>query len=70
MANSSVGTRRDIDPVHDPAYLDALKAEGKAAATDDYSTYLHGMDEVIGSMEKEKSADEATLKACAAEHAQ
>jgi len=70
MANSAVGTKRDIDPVHDPAYLDALKAEGKAAATDDYSTYLHGMDEVIGSMEKEKSADEATLKACAAEHAQ
>jgi hypothetical protein len=70
MANSAVGTKRDIDPVHDPAYLDALKADGKAAATDDYSTYLHGMDEVIGSMEKEKSADEATLKACAAEHAQ
>jgi hypothetical protein len=34
------------------------------------STYLHGMDEVIGSMEKEKSADEATLEPCAAEHAQ
>jgi len=69
MANSAVGSKRDIDPVHDAAYLDALKAEGKAAAGDDYSTYLHGMDEVIGSMEKEKSADEATLKACAAEHA-
>jgi hypothetical protein len=66
MANSSVGTKRDIAPVHDKAYLDALKADGKAAAGDDYSTYLHGMDEVIGSMEKEKSADEATLKACAA----
>ena len=70
MANSAVGTKHDIDPVHDPAYLDSLKAEGKAAATDDYSTYLHGMDEVIGSMEKEKSSDEATLKACAAEHVQ
>jgi len=66
MANSAVGTKRDIDPVHNEAYLAALKAEGKAAAGDDYSTYLHGMDEVIGSMEKEKSADEATLKACAA----
>ncbi len=66
MANSSVGTKRDIDPVHDAAYLDTLKADGKAAAGDDYSTYLHGMDEVIGSMEKEKSADEATLKACVA----
>jgi len=66
MANSAVGTKRDIDPVHDPAYLDALKSEGKGAAGDDYSTYLHGMDEVIGSMEKEKSSDEATLKACAA----
>lgn len=70
MANSAVGTKRDIDPVHDAAYLDALKAKGAAAAGDDYSTYLHGMDEVIGSMEKEKSGDEATLKACAAEHAQ
>lgn len=70
MANSAVGTKRDIDPVHDPAYLAGLKAEGKAAAGDDYSTYLHGMDEVIGSMEKEKTSDEATLKACAAEHAQ
>ena len=66
MANSAVGTKRDIAPVHDPAYLDALKAQGKAAAGDDYSTYLHGMDEVIGSMEKEKAADEATLQACAA----
>jgi hypothetical protein len=70
MANSAVGTKRDIDPVHDAAYLDALKAGGKAGASDDYSTYLHGMDEVIGSMEKEKSADEATLKACAAQGAQ
>lgn len=66
MANSAVGTKRDIEPVHDAPYLDALKAEGRAAAGDDYSTYLHGMDEVIGSMEKEKSSDEATLKACAA----
>ena len=70
LASSAVGTKRDIAPVHDPAYLDALKAGGNAAAGDDYSTYLHGMDEVIGSMEKEKSSDEATLKACAAEHAQ
>ena len=69
MANSAVGTKRDIDPSHDKAYLDSLKAQGKAAPGDDYSTYLHGMDEVIDSMEKEKSADEATLKACAAEHA-
>ncbi len=56
--------------MHDASYLDALKTSGKAAGGDDYSTYLHGMDEVIGSMEKEKTADEATLKACAAEHAQ
>jgi hypothetical protein len=70
LASSAVGTKRDIAPVHDPAYLDALKADGKAAPGDDYSTYLHGMDEVIGSMEKEKSSDEATLKDCAAEHAQ
>jgi hypothetical protein len=51
------------------AQLEMTHARGKAAAGDDYSTYLHGMDEVIGSMEKEKSADEAALKACAAEHA-
>ncbi len=70
MANSSVGTKRDIAPSHDPAYLDALKTDGKAAAGDDHSTYLHGMDEVIASMEKEKSADEATLKSCAAQNAQ
>jgi hypothetical protein len=70
LASSAVGTKRDIAPVHDPAYLDALKADGKTGAGDDYSTYLHGMDEVIGSMEKEKSSDEATLKACAAVHTQ
>jgi hypothetical protein len=70
LASSAVGTKRDIAPVHDPAYLDALKAAGKAGKSDDYSTYLHGMDEVIGSMEKEKQSDEAVLKACATEHAQ
>lgn len=67
MANESVGTKRDIDPSHDAAYLRDLKDAGKASAADQYDTYLHGMDEVIDSTEKEKSADEATLKACAAQ---
>ena len=64
LANDAVGTRRDLMPSHDEAYLDGLKKAGKADAKDDYATYLHGMDEVIDATEKQKREDEAALKDC------
>ncbi|UFS71706.1 hypothetical protein LPW11_05810 [Geomonas sp. RF6] len=64
LANDAVGTKRDIEPSHHEAYFNALKAEGKADDRDAYDTYLHGMDEVIDSTEKQKRADEAILKGC------
>ena len=70
LANSSVGTRRDMAPSHDEAYFDALKKDQKVAETEDYATYLHGMDGVIDSMEKQKANDEKVLKDCAARMAQ
>lgn len=66
LANQAVGTKRDLAPSHDEAYLEGLKKAGKADAQDDYATYLHGMDEVIDSTEKQKREDEAGLKDCIA----
>jgi hypothetical protein len=66
VANEAVGRKRDLDPSHDEAYLKALKKEGKVGAKDGYDTYLHGMEEVIDSTEKQKTADEAALKSCLA----
>lgn len=66
LANQAVGTKRDLAPSHDEAYLEGLKKAGKADAQDDYATYLHGMDEVIDSTEKQKREDEAALKDCIA----
>jgi soluble cytochrome b562 len=41
-----------------------LKKDKKADDQEDYDTYLHGMDEVIDSTEKQKLADEAALNKC------
>ena len=64
LANPAVGQKRDLTPAHDRAYFEQLRKGGKVDAKDDYATYLHGMDEVIDSMEKQKMDDEAALKAC------
>lgn len=64
LANDAVGRKRDIAPVHDEKYFERLKKEGKVDGEDDYETYLHGMDEVIGAMEKQKEADQAELRKC------
>lgn len=70
----AVGVKRDLDPVHDKQYY--LDHEGKfdqaaSKITKDkfkedkaYSSYLHGMDEVIASMEAQKEADQKTLEDC------
>ncbi|MDD5298523.1 MAG: DUF2974 domain-containing protein [Rhodocyclaceae bacterium] len=70
LASEAVGMKRDLIPSHDRSYLDGLKKMGKADQADDYATYLHGMDEVIASTEKQKSADEAALKDCIGKGAQ
>ena len=62
LANKAVGKKRTILPSHDEAYFENLKAENFVDDKDDYDTFLHGMDEVIDSTEKEKTADEAILK--------
>lgn len=66
LANAAVGKQRDISPSHDANYFQELKNGKKVNSTEDYGTYLHGMDEIIDSTEKEKIADEAVLKECAA----
>ncbi|PWC33630.1 hypothetical protein [Azospirillum sp. TSO35-2] len=74
VAPKAVGIKRDLEPVHDKAYYLAHEgafdraAAAKAGASFDenesYSTYLHGMDEVIASMEAQKEADQKKLDAC------
>jgi hypothetical protein len=72
----AVGKKRDLDPA---TTQDMYKnGQGKfdreaAAKTGDkydegeaYSTSLHGMNEVIASMEAQKQADQAALQECAA----
>jgi Protein of unknown function (DUF2974) len=64
LANKAVGSKRDVVPSHDEVYFNELKQDKKVGAKDDYDTYLHGMDEVIDSTERQKRADEAALKQC------
>lgn len=64
LANSAVGMKEDILPSHGKAHFDQLKQANKVDAKEKYSTYLHGMDEVIDSTEKQKSEDETILKSC------
>jgi len=60
----AVGQKRDIAPATPEQSFNAMKQAGQIGAGEDYETYLHGMDEVIGSMEAGKSADETALKDC------
>jgi hypothetical protein len=62
LANKAVGKKQTILPSHEESYFKNLKAVNLVDDKDDYSTYLHGMDEVIDSTEKQKAADEAVLK--------
>lgn len=65
LANKAVGIKRDLSPSHDEEYFQALKDCNKINTSDNYPTYLHGMDEIIDSTEKKKSEDETALKECA-----
>ncbi len=60
----AVGTKTDLVPGTDEAAFNAMKQAGQITPGEDYATFLHGMDEVIGSMEARKTADESALKAC------
>lgn len=64
LANNAVGRKRDLEPCHDEDHLEELKVEGKVDQKEAFGTYLHGMDEVIESLESSKRADEATLRRC------
>lgn len=60
----AVGTKTDLAPATDTAAFNTLKQAGQISPGEDHATFLHGMDEVIGSMETRKTVDEAALKGC------
>ena len=62
--DDAVGQKRNLVPVTDEQSFNAMKQAGQIGAGEDYPTFLHGMDQVIGSMEAGKSADERALKDC------
>jgi hypothetical protein len=64
LANDAVGMKRDLVPSHSETYFQKLKTDKKVDDKDTYDTYLHGMDEVIDSTERQKTADESALKDC------
>ncbi len=64
LANSAVGMKEDILPSHDKEYLHQLKHAKKINVKEQYATYLHGMDEVIDSVERQKKDDESVLRNC------
>ena len=64
FAQTAVGNKTNISPSRDEASLKALKKAGKVDKDEDYPGYLHGMDQVIDSMEMRKASAEATLKSC------
>lgn len=59
VAPAAKGTKYDLEP-HDPALRD------RNDLTDDERTTLHGMNDTILSIEDQKAADEATLRAAVA----
>lgn len=64
FANKQVGTKRDVAPYHDEESFQNLKSIGYISSTEDFGSYLHGMDEVIAATEKSKTSDETALKNC------
>lgn len=66
LANDAVGNKRGFPASHDEEYFRQLQAEKKVSGKEPYDAYLHGMDQVIDSTEKQKFSDEAALKACIA----
>jgi len=64
LANDAIGTKRSLSPSHDETYFKRLQNDEKIASSDEYDTYLHGMDEVIDSTENQKMRDQEVLKAC------
>ncbi|QWV94606.1 DUF2974 domain-containing protein [Geomonas oryzisoli] len=66
LANDAIGVKKYIQPSHGKTYFLQLKQKEKVDSDDDYATYLHGMDEVIDSTEKNKASDESVIKNCSA----
>ncbi|QWV98604.1 DUF2974 domain-containing protein [Geomonas nitrogeniifigens] len=64
LANDAVGVKKYILPSHNKSYFHQLQHEKKVDPNDDYATYLHGMDEIINSTEKNKASDEAAINSC------
>ena len=64
LANDAVGIKRDLPAPTDAAEFAALVRDGKQVKGETHDGYLHGMDQVIAAMEKQKAADEAALKNC------
>lgn len=64
LANDAVGTKKEVIPSHDENYFNRLVGDRKIAGSESYDSYLHGMDEVINSTEKNKASDESILKSC------
>lgn len=72
----AMGKKRDLDPTLTKAqYLEGQGRFDRRAAEqmgnkfdedEEYSTSLHGMDQVIAAMEAQKQADQAALQDCAA----
>jgi hypothetical protein len=63
FSHGAVGIKHDLEPAHDKKYFEE-NDKVKANMDDTYDGYLHGMDQVIAATEKEKQADENSLKEC------
>lgn len=63
FARQAVGKKTELNPAHDQPYWEK-NLKSKTDRGDTYDGYLHGMDEVIASTEKQKEADEEALKSC------
>lgn len=64
LMHEAVGQKTDLAPATSKEAFEAMKQAQLLDPKEDYATFLHGMDEVIGSMEARKSTDEGALKAC------
>lgn len=64
FAHDAVGQKRDLPPPLTPEEFAQKQDAGLIDIREDYATHLHGMDVVIESMEQQKTADQAALRAC------
>lgn len=64
LANDAIGQKRDLSPAISRQQFSNLQGVNLIDAKEDYSTHLHGMDQVINAMEQQKAADENKLTQC------